>query len=192
MKPLVLFFCAGLVCLTTAAAETYTIDGAHSRIAFGVHHFIGVTKGRFSKFSGTINVDREHPERSSVSVQIQVQSIDTGIRKRDDHLGSAEFFDATKYPQIIFKSRSVKRTGADSGDIAGDLTMHGVTRPIILHVKLSSPASEAQLPSRTHWNVSTAPLKRKDFGLMFSSTAETVSGIGQEVSVEMAIDAVRE
>ena len=173
------------------AGETYRIDPEHSAISFSVHHFLGVAKGKFAQFSGTIDVDREHPERSSVKAQIQVKSIDTGIRKRDDHLCSAEFFDVAKYPQITFKSRGVKQTGQNSGDILGDLTMHGVTSQITLHVKLASPLSEGQVPSRTRWSVTIDPIKRRDFGLLFSQTAEAVSGIGQDVSAQMTIEATR-
>jgi polyisoprenoid-binding protein YceI len=157
-----------------------------------VHHFLGVTKGTFKQCVGTIEIDRSHPERSSVSAQIPVKSIDTGIRKRDDHLCSAEFFDAVKFPQIMFKSRSVKQTGPQSGDILGDLTMHGVTRPITLHVKLLTPmGSGGETPSRSRWAVTTEPLKRRDFNLMFSPAAETISGIGQEVTANLEIEAAK-
>jgi polyisoprenoid-binding protein YceI len=169
------------------AGDTFKIDSAQSRIGFGVHHFVGVTKGTFTQFQGTIDLDRDHPERSSVEARIQVKSIETGIRKRDDHLRGAEFFDAAKYPQITFKSRSVKQTGPQSADISGDLSMHGVTRPIILHVKLLTPIPEQSAPARSRWAVTTDPIKRRDFGLMFSQTAEALSGIGQEVTADIQI-----
>jgi polyisoprenoid-binding protein YceI len=192
MKPVALVILAILAGVSAIrAGETYRIDPEHSNISFSVHHFLGTAKGKFAQFSGTIEVDREHPESSSVKAQIQVRSIDTGIRKRDDHLCSAEFFNIEKYPQITFKSRGVKQTGQNSGDIPGDLTMHGVTRPITLHVKLVSPVSEGQLPSRTKWSVTVDPIKRRDFGLLFSQTAESVSGIGQDVSAQFTIEAVR-
>jgi polyisoprenoid-binding protein YceI len=190
MKAISFFLLAVAVSLTSArAGDSYGIDPNRSSISFGVHQFLGVTKGKFTRFSGTIEVDREHPELSSVKAQIQVSSIDTGIRKRDDHLCSAEFFDAGKYPQITFKSRSVKQTGQNEGDILGDLTMHGVTRPMTLHVKLLTPLSEGQLPAQTRWSVTVDPIRRRDFGLMFSSTAEAVSGIGQDVTAEIRIEA---
>jgi polyisoprenoid-binding protein YceI len=173
------------------AGEIYHFDPAHSTIAFGIHHFVGVTNGKFTRFAGTIDLEREHPERSSVEAKIQVGSIDTGINKRDDHLRSEEFFDVAKYPQITFKSRSVKPTGTQSGDVAGDLTMHGVTRPVTLHVKLLTSLHDATLAQRSRWEVTTEPLKRRDFGLMFSSTAETLSGIGQDVMVKMTIEATK-
>ena len=169
----------------TLRAETFKIDPAHSTIGFSVHQFIGTTKGKFTQFSGTIDLNRDHPEQSVVEVKIQVSSIDTGIRKRDDHLRSEEFFNVAKYPQITFKSRSVKRTGPQSGDIAGDLTMHGVTKLIILHVKLLTPISG----EHSRWEVKTDPLKRRDFGLMFSKGAEVISGIAQDVAVDIQIEA---
>jgi polyisoprenoid-binding protein YceI len=175
----------------SAPAETYKIDSAHSQIAFNLHQFVSRVRGEFHRFSGTIEVDRNHPERSSVTARISVGSIDTKIQKRDHHLLSAEFFDAAKFPEITFKSRSVKRTGENSGDIVGDFTMHGVTKPMTLHVKLSTPPSGESLPDRTRWIVTTDPINRKDFGLMFSSATESISGISSNVTPTIEIEAVR-
>jgi polyisoprenoid-binding protein YceI len=151
-----------------------------------VHQFLGTTHGKFTKFYGKIDVDREHPENSSVTARIVVPSIDTGIVKRDNHLRSPEFFDAEKYPDIMFKSRSVKQTGPQEGDILGDLTMHGVTKPIALHVKLLTPPSDSK---RTRWSVTTDPLRRRDFNLMFAQATESMSGISQTVSINIEIEA---
>jgi polyisoprenoid-binding protein YceI len=170
------------------ANETYRFDSSGSTIGFSVHQFLGTTHGQFTKFNGKIDVDREHPESSSVTAQIDVRSIDTRIKKRDDHLRSAEFFDVEKYPQITFKSRSVKQTGAQSGDIVGDLTMHGVTKPITLHVKLLTPLNET---NRTRWAVTTEAITRRDFNLMFAPATETVSGISQTVTINIEIEAKR-
>lgn len=171
------------------ANEIYKFDPSHSTIGFSVHQYLGTTVGRFSKFEGNIDVDRDHPEKSRVMARIDVRSINTGIAKRDDHLRSAEFFDVAKYPEITFKSHAVKRTGENSGDIVGDLAMHGVTKPITLHVKLVSPISGET--KRTRWAVTTEPLKRGDFGLMFGSTTEAVSGISQAVAINIEIEATR-
>ncbi|HXX40965.1 MAG TPA: YceI family protein [Chthoniobacterales bacterium] len=173
---------------SATAGETYKFDQARSRLEFNVHQFLGTTHGKFAKFEGQIDIDREHPEKSSVVVKIQVGSINTGIEKRDEHLRSAEFFDVEKFPEITFKSRSVKQTGPESGDILGDFTMHGVTKPITLHVKLLTAAAEKK---ETRWSVTTEPLKRRDFNLMFSSSAEAVSGISQAVPVVIEIEALR-
>jgi polyisoprenoid-binding protein YceI len=170
------------------AKETYKFDASGSTIGFSVHQFLGTTQGKFTKFNGKIDVDREHSENSSVMAQIDVRSIDTRIKKRDDHLRSPEFFNVEKFPQITFKSRSVKRTGPESGDILGDFTMHGVTRPITLHVKLITPLNET---SRTRWQVTTEPITRRDFNLMFAPATESVSGISQTVTINIEIEARR-
>jgi polyisoprenoid-binding protein YceI len=170
------------------ANETYRFDQSSSTIGFSVHQFLGTTHGKFTKFTGRIDLDREHPENSSVTARIDVRSIDTRIKKRDDHLRSSEFFNVDKFPQITFKSRSVKQTGPQSGDIVGDLTMHGVTRPITLRAKLLTPLDET---NRTRWAVTADPITRHDFNLMFAPAAEAVSGISQTVSIGIEIEAKR-
>jgi polyisoprenoid-binding protein YceI len=172
----------------TRANENYQFSPSGSTIGFSVRQFLGTTHGKFTKFNGKINVNREHPENSSVTAQIDVRSIDTRIKKRDDHLRSAEFFNVQKFPYITFKSRSVKRTGPQNGDIVGDLTMHGVTKPITLHVKLLTQATET---SRTRWAVTTEPLSRRDFNLMFAQGTEAISGISQTVPINIEIEAKR-
>ena len=182
---------AALVIIGLSAAsakEIYKFEPSGSTIGFSVRQFLGTTHGKFTSFSGRIEVDREHPENSSVTAQIDVRSIDTQIKKRDDHLRSAEFFDVGKFPRIMFKSRSVKRTSPQSGDILGDLTIHGVTKPITLHVKLLTPMNDA---ARTRWSVTTDPITRRDFNLMFAPAAESVSGISQTVAINIEIEAKR-
>ena len=170
------------------AKETYRFNPTGSTIGFSVHQFLGTTNGKFAKFNGKIEVDREHPENSSVTAQIDVHSIDTRIKKRDDHLRSAEFFNVEKYPQITFKSRSVKQTGPQSGDILGDLTIHGVTQSVTLHVKLLTALNQTR---QTRWAVTTEPITRRDFNLMFTPAAESVSGISQTVAINIEIEAKR-
>ena len=170
------------------ANETYRFNPSGSTIGFSVHQFLGTTHGKFTKFNGKIDVDRERPENSSVTAQIDVRSIDTRIKKRDDHLRSAEFFNVEKFPQIAFKSRSVKQTGPQSGDILGDLTIHGVTKPVTLHVKLVTPLNET---NRTRWAVTVDPITRRDFSLMFAPATESVSGISQTVAINIEIEAKR-
>jgi polyisoprenoid-binding protein YceI len=146
-----------------------------------VRHMLGNARGKFTKFSGTIEVDRQNPGQSSVTVKIVAGSIDTGITKRDEHL-RGELFNVEKYPEITFKSHRVKQTGATSGEIVGDLTMHGVTREITLNVQMLS--SDAR-----RWKVTTAPIQRSQFGLVFSKSAETVSMISDDVAVDIEIEA---
>lgn len=190
MKLRILFAAAVIAGMSSVALanETYKFDPSGSTIGFAVHQFLGTTHGKFTKFSGKIEIDREHPENSSVTAQIDVRSIDTRIKKRDDHLRSPEFFNVEKFPQMTFKSRSVKRTGSESGDIVGDLTMHGVTKPITLRVKLLTPISDA---SRTRWSVTTDPIMRRDFNLMFAPASESISGISQSVAINIEIEVKR-
>jgi polyisoprenoid-binding protein YceI len=190
VKLRILFAVAVIAGLSSVALanERYKFDPSGSTIGFAVHQFLGTTHGKFTKFSGKIEIDREHPDKSSVTAQIDVRSIDTRIKKRDDHLRSSEFFNVEKFPQMTFKSRSVKRTGSESGDIVGDLTMHGVTKPITLRVKLVTPISDT---SRTRWSVTTDPINRRDFNLMFAPATETISGISQTVAINIEIEAKR-
>src|SRR5438876_2343225 len=184
-------FAAALIASVSSAAlanDAYKFDPSGSAIGFTVHQFLGTTHGKFTSFSGKIEVDREHPENSSVTAQIDVRSIDTHIKKRDDHLRSPEFFNVERFPQMTFRSRTVKRTGPQSGDVLGDLTMHGMTRPITLHVKLLTPINET---SRTRWAVMTEPISRSDFNLMFAYAAEAVFGISQTVAINIEIEAKR-
>jgi len=179
VKPLVCLFFAIALTATAVAGETFKIDPAHSTIAFRVRHMLGTAKGDFSKFSGTIVVDRDNPERSTVAVRIAAAGIDTGIAKRDEHL-RGELFEVAKYPEITFTSRRVKRTGPNAGEIVGDLTMHGVTREIILNVQTLSSDGK-------RWKVTTAQIRRSQFGLVFSKSAETLSMIADEVAVDIEI-----
>jgi polyisoprenoid-binding protein YceI len=190
MKLHIIAAAVAVIALSSAAFanESYKFDQAHSTIGFSVHQFLGTTHGKFTKFDGKIDIDREHTENSLVTARIDVRSIDTGIVKRDNHLRSPEFFAVEKYPEITFKSRSVKQTGPQAGDMLGDLTMHGVTKPITLHVKLLTSPNETK---QTRWSVTTDPLKRRDFNLMFAQAAESVSGISQTVSINIEIEATR-
>jgi polyisoprenoid-binding protein YceI len=176
---------------SVAANEAYKFDSSRSTIGFRVHQFFVAATGKFTRFSGNIDLDRKYPERSSVSAKIQVSTINTGIKQRDDHLRSPEFFNVAKFPEITFRSRSVKQTGPQSGDIVGDLTMHGVTKLITLHVKLTTSLTDQGSLQRTRWEVTTDPLNRRDFGLVFGSATEAVLGISHDVPVKIDIEAVK-
>lgn len=175
--------------LAAAASETYMFNQSQSSIGFAVHQYLGTIRGNFGKFDGKIEVDRNRPDNSSVVARIAVRSIDTGVVRRDNHLRSAEFFNAEKFPEITFKSRTTRQTGPSTGDVIGDLNMHGRTQQITLHVKLLAPQKEA---TRTRWSVSCELLQRHDFGLLFSSGVEAVSGISPSVSVKIEIEATRD
>jgi len=175
--------------LTVHAEDTYKIDAVHSSISFKVRHFFSYVSGSFKKFEGTINVDPDHPEKSSVTATIDAASIDTKNDNRDQDLRSDHFFDVAKYPTITFKSKSVKQTGADSGDILGDLTMHGVTKEITLHVKFLGKGKGMQGKAISGWQVTPEPIKRSEYGLNWSKMVEGTAAVGEEVTISIDVEA---
>ena len=175
--------------LHARADDTYKIDPVHSSISFKVRHFFSNVNGSFKKFEGTINVDPDHPEKSSVNATIQTGSVDTANDKRDQHLRSADFFDATKFPTITFKSKSVKQTGAEAGDIVGDLTMHGVTKEVTLHAKLLGKGKGMGGHAISGWEATSDPIKRSEFGLTWGKTIEGTAVVGEDVEVTIEIEA---
>ncbi len=186
---LVLVAASGVSILSARADDTYKIDPVHSSISFKVRHFFSNVKGGFKKFEGTINVDSDHPEKSSVNATIQTESVDTGNDKRDVDLRSADFFDAAKFPTITFKSKSVKQTEPESGDITGDLTMHGVTKEITLHAKFLGKGKGLGGHAISGWQVTAGPIKRSDYGLTWSKTVEGTAVVGQDVEVTIEVEA---
>ncbi len=175
--------------LTGHAEDTYKIDPVHSSIGFKVRHFFSFVNGSFKKFEGTIRVDPDHPEKSSVTATIDVASIDTQNEKRDADLRGTDFFDVAKYSTITFKSKSVKQTGADSGDIVGDLTMHGVTKEIVLHAKFLGKGKGMGGSSISGWQVTPEPIKRSDYGLTWSKAVEGTAVVGEEVTISIDVEA---
>jgi polyisoprenoid-binding protein YceI len=175
-----------LLCHSIAiAAEQYTLDAAHSELTFQVRQFASSVTGKFTDFSGTVIFNRAQPERSSVEATIRVQSIDTGIKERDHHLLSPGFFDVQKFPSITFKSVSVDRTSERTADVHGNLAMHGVTQPVVLHVEMLSDDTNKSAGG-LHWRV-TANLKRKSFGLAWNPFIEASQAVGDDISVRMRI-----
>lgn len=177
--------------LTARAEDTYQFDPVHSSISFKVRHFFSYVNGSFKKFEGTIRVDPDHPEKSSVTATIDASSINTQNEKRDEDLRSANFFDVAKYPTITFKSKSVKQTGADSADIIGDLTMHGVTKEITLHAKFLGKGKGMGGKSISGWQVTPEPIKRSEYGLTWSKAVEGTAVVGEEVTVSIDIEAAK-
>ena len=118
-----------------AATETFVFDKSHTKVGFQIRHWLTKVEGRFRDFDGRIAIDRAQPVNSSVDVTIQATSIDTGQERRDNHLRSADFFEVEKYPTITFKSLKVVPKGKDLYEVTGDLTMHGVTKMLVVAVR---------------------------------------------------------
>jgi len=170
-----------------AAPQTYKIDPVHSTIGFKVRHLVGNVTGRFGEVSGIIQIDSDHPETSSVEASIQAQSIDTGNAKRDGHLKSADFFDAAQFPVITFKSKKVNVVDKDNADVAGDLTIHGVTKEVALHVQFLGMAKGPDGTPQTGWEATTK-INRSDFGLKWNKLVEGTALIGEEVDIDLQIE----
>jgi polyisoprenoid-binding protein YceI len=171
------------------AADTFVFDKAHSTMGFEVRHLFSNVPGKFDDFEGSINYDEANPDQSSVEVTIKTASIDTGVKMRDDDLRSPNFFDAKKFPTITFKSKSVKSTGKDTADVTGDLTMHGVTKEVVLKVELIGKGTGMKPGSIVSgWDATTA-LKRSDFGLTWNKVIEGTQVVGDDVKIELHVEA---
>jgi polyisoprenoid-binding protein YceI len=174
---------------SACAADTFVFDKAHSTIGFQVRHLFSTVPGKFDDFTGTINYDEANPENSSVEVTIKTASVNTGVKMRDDDLRSPNFFDAAKYPEITFKSKSVKLTGNNTADVTGDLTMHGVTKEAVLKVELLGKGAGMKPGSVVSgWNAATA-LKRTDYGLTWNKVIEGTQVVGDDVKIDLNVEA---
>jgi polyisoprenoid-binding protein YceI len=175
---------------TTAITTTYRIDRAHSEAVFQVRHLLTKVRGRFSDFEGTIQYDEANPERSSVNATIQATSIDTNESDRDTHLRSADFFDVEKFPTLTFRSTRVTKKGSESFDVAGDLTIHGVTKPVTLNVTFLGKATDPWGNERLGFEGETT-INRKDFGLTWNAALETGGFlVGDEIKISVSVQAL--
>jgi polyisoprenoid-binding protein YceI len=154
----------GLAGAASAAVETYVADPAHSSVNFTIRHFFTNVPGRFKTFTATLTVDRDNLEKSSVEASIDIASVKTEEPDRDAHLQKPEFFDAAKFPQMTFKSKSWKKTGDDTFDVTGDLTIKGVTKEVVLKVKSLGFGPGMQGAMLSGWEGSTT-IQRADFGV---------------------------
>jgi polyisoprenoid-binding protein YceI len=191
MKTLIKTLCLaalsfGLSSAASAAVETYAIDPVHSSVGFTIRHFLTKVPGRFTQFSGTITVDRDNLENSTVNALIKVGSIDTDNGKRDDDLRSPSYFDAGKFESISFTSTSWKKTGENTFDVTGDLTIHGITKSVVLKVDLLGFGPGMMGAQLSGWDASVT-LNREDFGVNGPSYIGKV--LGSDVGVSISIEA---
>lgn len=151
----------------------WEIDSAHSTVEFSVKHMMITTvRGRFTKFSGKIEMDEANPLSAKVTGSIDAASIDTGQEQRDAHLRSPDFFDVATYPTLDFTSKSVERVGEDRYRLVGDLTIHGVTREVALEVTYEGEVKDLQGKRRASYALQTS-INRKDFGLNWNVALES-------------------
>jgi polyisoprenoid-binding protein YceI len=171
---------------------TYTLDPVHSSVHFSVRHMmVSNVRGEFTKVSGKVLFDPDHPADASVEASIDVASINTREPQRDAHLKSADFLDVEKFPTITFSSKQV--TLHEGGaKITGDLTIHGVTHPITLDVEGSAQEVKDPWGNQRIGMSGTTKLSRKEFGLAWNTALETGGVlVGDEVKITIDVQAVR-
>lgn len=172
---------------TPALADTYKIDTSHVYVGFEVDHLgFSTTYGRFNDVSGTIELDEENPEMSSVEVKIDPASVDTGHAERDEHLRGADLLNTAEYPEMSFKSTGIERTGEKTGLITGDLTLHGVTRPVTLDTEFTRKGTYPMTEEKIEvigFNATTT-IKRSDFGM-----DKWLQMVGDELPITISFEA---
>jgi polyisoprenoid-binding protein YceI len=190
------FAAAVLVALPSVAAaqadvQTWNIDANHSAAQFAVKHMmVSTVRGQFDKMSGTIKVKGNDIKTLAIDVTIDAASIDTRVVNRDNDLRSANFFDVEKYPTITFVSKKSEPAGEGRFKITGDLTMHGVTKEVVLDAEGPSPQVTQGQMLRVGASATTK-INRRDFGLQYSRLVEGVTSVGDEITITLDIEATR-
>jgi polyisoprenoid-binding protein YceI len=175
--------------MATSAPETivWTIDPSHSVIQFKVRHLmVSNVTGKFNSFDGKVETVGNDFENASVSFSADIDSITTGNDQRDGHLKSADFFDAENHPQLTFVSTSVKKTGDDTYDVAGDLTIRGTTKPIILKAEHGGQMGDFYGNTKAGFEI-TGTIKRKEYGLSWDAVTEA-GGVVVSDDVKLILD----
>jgi len=170
------------------SADTYVFDKNHSTMGFQVRHLFSQVPGKFDDFQGKIVFDEANLQNSTVEVTIKTASVDTGVDMRDKDLRSANFFDAEKFPEITFKSKSVKKTGEATAEVTGDLSMHGVTKEVVLNVELLGKGAGMEGKTVSGWEAKTN-LKRSQYGLSWNKMIEGTQVVGDDVAIDLRVEA---
>jgi polyisoprenoid-binding protein YceI len=178
-----LFATLGLTSAALATVETYKIDPVHSSVGFSVRHIFSNVPGTFTKIGGSIAVDRDDLTKSTVETTINIASIATNNDKRDTHLRSDAFFDADKFPTATFKSTAWAKTGDNTFDVTGDLTIKGVTKSVVLHVSSLGFGPGMNGAQLSGWSATTT-LNRNDFGITAFPKV-----LGDDVAITINVEA---
>ncbi len=176
----------GSVNSASAAAETYTIDPVHSTLSFSLRHIVSKFTGSFTKVTGTIVADQTDLTKSTVDATIAIGSVSTADDKRNAHVLSPDFFDATKFPTAAFKSTAWTKTGDDTYDVSGNLTIKEITKPVTLKVKVLGFGPGMGGAQLSGWEASTT-IKKSEFGL--AGPAMLSKALGDDVTISIGIEA---
>ena len=184
---LLLFVLHAPLAHAASLAGVYQIDPAHSKVGFEIAHLvIASVEGRFGKFSGTIDLADDF-QKTQIKGDVDVTSIDTGVADRDKHLKSADFFDAVKFPAMSFVSTGIVGS-KESFKLNGNLTIHGVTKPVSFDAKFLGAVTDMMGATKLVFRASTK-ISRKEFGLLWSKVVEAGPVVGDEVAIDLKIEA---
>jgi len=188
-----IFTLIAFVLPTLALASTWNIDPDHSSVGFKVKHLmVSNVNGNFNKHTGVVEIDDKDITKSTVQVTIDTNSINTNVQKRDEHLRSADFFDVAKYPTMTFVSNNVAKNGKDTLKVTGDLTLHGVTKEVVLDVEGPSVESKDPWGNIRKGATATTKINRKDFGLVWNAALETGGVVvGDDVNIILEIEMIK-
>jgi polyisoprenoid-binding protein YceI len=170
-----------------AQASTWDIDPAHTAVEFSVRHMmVSTVKGQFEKVKGTLELDDKDVTKSKVEVTVDLDSVNTHEPKRDGHLKSADFFNTAKFPTATFKSTKVQKAGKNKLKVTGELSLHGVTKPVVLEVEGPTGSYKTPFGTMVRGVHATAKLDRKDFGIGWNKVLDSGGVlVGNEVSLEL-------
>jgi polyisoprenoid-binding protein YceI len=175
----------------SSLAASYLVDQSHSDVGFKIKHLFSVVSGQFKTFEGQFEFDEKNPTKSSVTFNVTADSIDTNEKKRDNHLRSPDFFDVKKFPKLTFKSTKVEKTSDKTGKLEGDLTIHGVTKPVTFDVEYLGLGPDPWKNVRTGFSAQTK-INRKDFGLTWNKVLEAGGLlVGDEVEIEIHVEGIQ-
>jgi len=184
---LALFAVLSLAASSQAAVEVYKIDATHSSINYSLRHILSKYTSSFTKLSGDITVDRDNLEKSSVTATIDVAGLTTDSEGRDKHIKGPDFFDVTKFPTATFKSKSWKKTGENTFDVTGDLTIKDVTKEVVLKTTLLGFGPGMRPGTLLSGWEATTTIKKSEFGL--AGPAMLQKALGDEVAITINIEA---
>jgi polyisoprenoid-binding protein YceI len=176
-----------------ARADVYEIDSGHSAAQFSVRHMmVANVRGEFGKVTGTVNIDDKDIAKSTVEATIDASTVSTRNADRDGHLKSPDFFNVAQFPTITFKSKKVEAAGAGKLKVTGDLTMHGVTKQVVLDVNGPTPVIKDPFGNMKRGAEATTKLSRKDFGLSWNKALEAGGvAVGDEVSITLDVELIK-
>jgi polyisoprenoid-binding protein YceI len=185
LRSLLLTFLLAASASAFAAPQTFNIDPTHTQVTFTWNHFgFSNPSARLEDIKGSVVVDQADWAKSSVEVTMPFSGLHTGVPKLDEHMKTPDFFDAAKFPDVTFKSTKVTKTGAETLDITGDLTVHGVTKPVTLHARINKIGENKMIGSQTAGFDADTTLKRSDFGVN-----KYVPMVGDEIKVHITVSA---